>query len=639
MMKTRAEVAEALLGMIRPLKPFYSRGRAWLQIGSTAAHYGEKAARMEGFSRILWGLGPLWAAENQDLPRELQEECKEWLELYRTGIIHGTNPQHEEYWGSLEDYDQKMVEMAALVTAISLSPDKLWEPLQEEEKERLYRWLNQINQKKVHPNNWRFFRILVNMAFQLLELPWSEGCMEEDWEVIDGCYCKDGWYYDGNPGQVDYYIPFAMHFYGLLYAGFMKEKDPARAERLMGRGSRFSEDFVYWFAADGNEIPFGRSLTYRFAHGAFFGAMGFAGEPGVGYGLMKTLALRNLTLWLKRPIFDSSGILSIGYGYPNLFMSERYNGPGSPYWSFKAFFMLALPQTHAFWQAEEADGSYEPVKRLEYPHMLVTHDKNHHVLAFTAGQHCQNHGTCEAKYEKFVYSNQFAFSVPRGHGLREGAFDSTLAVSPAGEECYRVRYGADDFQVTETAVYVDYHIGSETRISSLVMPVPKSPWHIRVHHVCNERAIDIAEGGFAIDAERCFQAEAGGASGKFRPDMVKADENGMFADFPWGISGVVSLSGGTPALVQAFPNTNLLYNLSVIPTIQKRLEPGEHWLMTCVLGDRSEEGTEYMKEIPQIRRFGQEIRVSWKDWTETCNMQWQMHREMENIHDQISETL
>lgn len=619
MLKTREDAAELLLTMIRPLKPYYSPGHAWLHIGDTAAHYGEKAARMEGFARILWGLGPLWSQDNRDLPAKLQEEVEEWLECYRDGIIHGTDLEHEEYWGSLVDYDQKMVEMAALVTAISLAPDKLWEPLNAQEQENLYNWLNQMNQKRVHPNNWRFFRILVNMTFQILGLPWSEICMKDDWQVIENCYCKDGWYYDGNPGQVDYYIPFAMHFYGLIYAGFMKEKDPERTKCFMERGSRFSEDFVYWFSADGNEIPYGRSLTYRFAHSAFFSAMGFAGEPGVGYGVMKSLVLKNLDVWMERPIFEQSGILSIGYGYPNLFMSERYNSPGSPYWGFKAFFMLALPQEHPFWQAEEMAFPYQEKMLLSHPHMLITHDRNHHVLAYTAGQHCQNHGTCEAKYEKFVYSNRFGFSVPRGTGLREGAFDSTLAVSPAGEEYYRVRYGADAYHVTKDAVYVDYHIGADTQISSTIIPM--GPWHIRVHVIKNQKAIRIADGGFAIGAERCFEVESGEQSGKYSSEMVKEEEDGIFADFPWGVSGVVSVSGGKPILVQAFPNTNLLHNLTVIPTITKTLETGEHRVITCVLGDTSDKRLGYMSSVPQVHCLEDEIMVSWNSRKVTCTLQ------------------
>ena len=46
---------------------------ALLKVGSTAAHYGEKDARMEGWARILWGLGPLFGGDNTALPAEQQK--------------------------------------------------------------------------------------------------------------------------------------------------------------------------------------------------------------------------------------------------------------------------------------------------------------------------------------------------------------------------------------------------------------------------------------------------------------------------------------------------------------------------------------------------------------------------------------
>ena len=57
--------------------------------------------------------------------------------------------------------------------------------------------------------------------------------------------------------------------------------------------------------------------------------MAFAGAE-VPMGQLKALVLGNLRYWGSQPIFDRGGILTIGYQYPNLIMSERYNAPGSP---------------------------------------------------------------------------------------------------------------------------------------------------------------------------------------------------------------------------------------------------------------------------------------------------------------------
>ena len=615
--QSRADAAELLLDMIRPLKPYYSKGNAWLHAGDSGVHYGEKSSRMEGFARVLWGLGPLWSQESPALSKELKEEAEEWKQRYLSGIIHGTDPSHEEYWGDLVDYDQKMVEMAALAVAVSLSPKTLWEPLNTEQKKRFFCWMNQINDHGVHPNNWRFFRILVNTMFRMIGCPWSKVRMEEDRAVIEGCYEGDGWYHDGNKGQLDYYIPFAIHFYGLLYAKFMVKEDPEYSYILKERGRKFADDFIYWFDKDGREIPYGRSLTYRFAHGAFFSAAAFAEVEEIDYGVYRRLAVGNLMQWISHPIFNHAGILSIGYGYPNLFMSERYNGPGSPYWGLKTFFMLALSDSHPFWTAPDRFPVFEPIRLLTHPHMLVVHE-NDHAEAFVAGQHCQNHGCVSEKYEKFVYSNQFGFSVSRGHRLQDGAFDNTLAASLAGDEHYRMKYGTNHFRVTEQAVFLDYTLMPGVEAESAIIPL--GPWHIRIHHISTDKEIDTADGGFSIEAETCFEVQPGALSGKYRADQIKQDQNSIFACLPWGISGAAALTDGEAKLIDTFPNTNLLYNLAILPTICRRLKPGCHLLIDCFLADRTDQAERYMKCIPQVETAERTIRI--RIGKEERSIQW-----------------
>lgn len=596
----REEAARTLLSMLRPLKDRFSPGHARLFIGDTGVHYGTRIGSMEGVLRLLWGLGPLWAGE-KGLSKEVREEGEQWRRWYLAAIVHGTDPGHEEYWGDIGDYDQKMVEMAPLAVAISLNPTGLWEPLAPEEQERLYQYLNQMNEKKVHSNNWRFFRILVNMAFRLLGRSFSAGRLEEDKAVIEGCYLKGGWYYDGNPGQVDYYIPFAMHFYGLIYSRLMEGEEPEYCAVLKERASRFSEDFVYWFNGEGDEIPFGRSLTYRFAHSALFGALPFAGVPGIGYGIMKRLLLKNLERWLSRPIFDSAGILTIGYGYPNLLMSEGYNGPGSPYWGLKAFFMLALPDSNPFWQAKEQEFAYEERKYLQGPRMLVTHGVDGHVISYPVGQHCNNHGHCREKYEKFAYSNHFGFSISREAGLKEGAFDSTLAFSASGEDFYRMRYGVDGYEGNEQAVKSAYSPMKGVKVQSVVIPF--GAWHVRVHRIETLLELDVAEGGFSIKAE---EGEL-----KYTPDMMMEGEGSVFAVPPWGVSGIASLTGGIPVLIRCFPNTNLLYNLTILPMIKSRLSPGSHSLISCIYASKKVDLGEW-GELPKVRLEGEVITANYR---------------------------
>lgn len=574
-LRTRDDMAMLLLDWIRPLKEHYSRGGAQLIIGNTSAHYGEGSIRMEGYSRVLWGLGPLFAGDNEGLPEEQRQEIEAWKELTRRGLIHGTDPAHEEYWQDVWDFDQKMVEMAAVVNALLLAPHVFWDPLTDRQRENVYRWLNQINSHKVHANNWRFFRVLVNVLFLKLGLPHSEACRKDDLEVVERCYEGEGWYFDGHPGQKDYYIPFAMHYYGLIYAEQMKEREPEYCGRLRERAAQFYPDFIHWFDREGREVPYGRSLTYRFAHSAAFAAMAFAGAD-VPMGELKALILGNLRYWGSQPIFDKGGILTIGYQYPNLIMSERYNGPGSPYWSFKTFLVLALSGEHPFWKSPEEKPVLNRKRLLGHPNMIVVHEESGHTLLYPTGQKSGNFGNTEAKYQKFVYSNRFGFSISRGTELEDGAFDNTLAGTEAGDNFWRMRREAEQFEVTENCTRTLYGLMPGVRVESLVIPLDKG--HMRVHFVRTTKRIELADGGFAIPAEDGLR--------RMEPSMTEQTGERACCSFPWGNAGAVCLSGnGRARLVTPFPNTNLMYGITLIPTICYELEPGEHCIADYFYGD------------------------------------------------------
>ena len=80
--------------------------------------------------------------------------------------------------------------------------------------------------------------------------------------------------------------------------------------------------------------------------------------------------------------------------------------------------------------------------------------------------------------------------------------------------------------------------------------------------------------------------------------MIKETENGIFASFPWGISGAVSLSGGEKELVIPFPNTNLFRNLTVLPTIRQTVPKGKSLMITAFLGAMPDGFSEAEKEAP-----------------------------------------
>ena len=563
-LRTRADAEEALLQILEPIKGRFTAGNAGLRLGNFAAHYGEASAQMEAFSRMLWGLAPLWS----------QGGGAEYLPLFRQGLVNGTDPDHPAYWGAVGDYDQKIVEMAAVALTLMLCGERL--DLSPREAENLHRWLSGVEGRALPRNNWLFFRVLVQAAFRRMGWAWNREQLEADLERLDGWYLGGGWYCDGQPSQVDYYVPFGMHYYGLIYARFMAEEDPDRARRFRERAARFAQDYLYWFEDGGRAVPFGRSLTYRFAQGAFFSALALAGVEALPWGVMKSRALGNLRDWLAQPIFSSGGLLTVGYAYPNLCVSENYNAPGSPYWALKAFLCLALPEEHPFWRAEEEAPALEPLRALPRARMLIARSGGQ-VQLFPAGQSCVCQlGQVGPKYEKLVYSSRFGFSVPRGDSLEEGAFDSCLAVSEAGEDRWRTQRGFEDYEIGPD--YTWRRFSPMWGVEVEVKVTPAFPSHRREYRITTDRPIDVLDGGFALPAEA--------AGRRYREDMVAWEPHGVAARFPWGVSAIrCEEGGGEPLLAVPWPNTNLLSPLTRIPSLRWRLAPGEHRLVTWVTGD------------------------------------------------------
>lgn len=563
-LRTKEDMRLAIRQLYEPLEPYYSEGCARLRLGDSGAGYPYSVAEMEGFSRVLWGLVPLLAGGGND---RLWDTCLQ-------GIINGTDPEHEEYWGTPGDYDQRFVEMAVFGFALAVTPEQIWHPLDDRQRQRLIEWLSRINHHPVYDCNWLFFPILVNVGFRKLGLPYDSEGMERNLNRIEEFALEGGWYADGLGGHSDYYTPFAIQYYCLLYAKLMEHEDPLRCRRFKDNAALFARDYIRWFSADGSALPYGRSLAYRFAQSAFWSALAYAEVKveGITPGVMKGIILRNLRWWFRQSIFRPDGVLNIGYAYSNLVMAENYNAPGSPYWAMKTFLPLALPDNHPFWAAEELPLPELPAYTAGYhPNLVVQRQPDRdHVVAFNTGHHSTNeHTHTSAKYEKFAYSNLFAFSVPRAEwGLSQGAFDSMLALSER-DNLFRVRRSNEERSIHDHVLFSRWKPWHDVEVRTWL--IAGLPWHIRIHRVETGRPLTAAEGGFAL------------------PAAIDLTTNpldvGVSASCSIGTSGIRGLRGYTESqLIYPNANTNLLYPRTVIPTLKTNCDQGVSWLVAAVYG-------------------------------------------------------
>lgn len=547
-----------------PLLPLYSAGGARLHLGDTGVTYPVRTIEMEAFSRPLWALGPLWAGGGK---------ADDFLKIYRRGLANGTDPQSPEYWGDPGDYDQLFVEMAALACAILETPENIWQPLTDAQKNNLARWLDTINHHDLPGCNWLLFRVLVNLALDSVGMPCDMSRAAADMAEVDKWYVADGWYSDGPADikpQKDYYNPWAIQYYTVLYSVFAAKRDPARAVLYRNRATQFGRQFAHWFDANGAALPFGRSLTYRIGQSAFYSACIWAGLEPLPLPVMKGIIVRNLEWWLARPIFDRDGVLTIGYGYPQMYMAEQYNAPGSPYWGLKVFLLLALPEDHPFWTAEAAPLPQElaapGITCQSSADLLLQRLPDGQLNAYSPANYEKgDHGQFTEKYGKFVYNTRFGFSASRSYvQLEQTAPDSMLAFVIDGWTF--VRRHSDKFVLTRDRLLSVWRPFPGIKVTTELLP---TAWgHTRTHTVESTIACTAYDCGFAVPKFAAgFAVRTEGAAAEAENAACRCRVKG---------------TAGEGVVINAAPNTNVEDPNTVIPAVKYAVPVGTTVFNTTV---------------------------------------------------------
>ena len=351
----------------------------------------------------------------------------------------------------------------------------------------------------------------------------------------------------------------------------MEKEEPERCRQFKDRAELFARDFIYWFDEDGSALPYGRSLAYRFGEAAFWSAYVFAGLKGIPAAVVKGILSRHLNWWDSQKIYDRDGVLTIGYAYPNLIMAERYNAPGSPYWGMKSLLCLAMPDDHEFWAVKgEPLPELSRVKALKQADMIM-HRQGKDVIAYAAGV-CEKygHGHVPEKYSKFAYSTRFGFSVARSQiVLHENAPDSALAFVIDGDDYVFVRKVSLSCEVKEDRVVSTWQPFPGILVTSTV--IPEEEGHRRIHEI--ESSFD------------CTAYDCGYSVEKFTPGYEqKADENQ--AEVRYESMGCRVEGDGPEAkgmIIEADPNTNVLYTNTTIPAVSYRIRKGEKIRLETVI--------------------------------------------------------
>ncbi len=558
---SRDDLAKAVMDLFNPLLPYFSEGGARVRLSATGAHFDRAAADLEGFARPLWGIVPL-AAGGYDFPH--------W-ELYRRGLSNGTDPNHPEYWGDVSRTDQRQVELAAIGFAIAMVPQFIWEPLSEAQKATVAAYLISARDKEFVDNNWKFFRVLIDLGLTRAGVDFDRSLTEQYLDEVEAFRLGEGWYRDGPVKRADHYVPFALHFYALIYSVIAKE-DTERAAAYRERAHVFAKDIRHWFGPDGAALAFGRSQTYRFACGGIWGALAFAGVDALPWSEIKGYYMRHIRWWSELPIAERDGVLSIGYGYPNLMMSESYNSAGSPYWALKFFLPLALPADHPFWAAEEtpAPSFAEPVP-LKEAGMVAMHTPGNTVVLSSGQSHDKMLGANE-KYSKFVYSTRYGFNIElNDRHFVAASFDGMLGLSDDGVH-FRMRETLEEALIAGDKLYSRWKPWDDVTVETWLLPA--NPWHIRLHRITTPRPLQTSEGGFAI------------SRADFNADIAEQDEGSAIWRGQADTSAIFDLSPSfrrNGMAISAIANSNLIHAKTLVPQLRGEIPAGTTVIAAAVV--------------------------------------------------------
>ncbi|ARF55870.1 hypothetical protein B1H19_18270 [Streptomyces gilvosporeus] len=409
---TRAHWEATADALLRATVPYASPRHALIVLpGARPSCSGTRSDGLEGFARTFL-LAALRVAGGDG--RDPQGHLPRYAEGLTAGPRNPTAGRelttgHPDSWPTIPAIRQARVEAASIALGLRLTRPWLWDTLDQRARTRLADWLLPALTPSPVDNNWWLFGLAVAGFLQDvgIEPLRAQEAIDRALNRIEDWYLGDGWYSDGDNRAFDHYNAWALHFHPVLHAHLASE-----ASLLATYGERLCAhlaDHTRLFDAIGAPLPFGRSLTYRFAATAapWLGAL--TGHTPLAPGATRRLASGTLRHFLDRGAVDGNGLLSLGWYGPYAPMLQSYSGPASPYWAAKGFLGLLLPPDHPAWTDTEEPlpaETQDTAKPLGPTGLLL------HSTASDGLVRLHNHGSnsplaaCDPHYSRFAYSTR-----------------------------------------------------------------------------------------------------------------------------------------------------------------------------------------------------------------------------------------
>jgi hypothetical protein len=319
-------------------------------------------------------------------------------------------------------------------------------------------------------------------------------------DTLETMAIGNGWFRDGSNQTVDYYNAYAFHYYGLWWGRLFGQNDPTRTKRWQNFTREFLPDYAHFFAASGENVPFGRSLTYRFNAVAPFALAELCECSPLPHGQSRRISSKNLHFFWSHPIQQSQGLLSLGWIDEFIPLTERYSCGGSPYWAAKGLSALLLPPSSPFWQEPEQPLPSEisdfskPLPKAE----LVVRSIKGEIELLNAGTAISTSNTVFGPYKwgKLSYRTGVGFDVQTPNGLYP--IDSSLTAQ-MDDGSLHGRQQTHSLAVEKDHLACSYPLGDSVEIETHFWW--NGPWQLHLHRYKVKQPCRLLLGGQSLSAK------------------------------------------------------------------------------------------------------------------------------------------
>jgi hypothetical protein len=317
-----------------------------------------KAQEFEGLARTLMLAAPLLSNKP-----DLSLNGLRVRDYYANQVLLATDPASPRYLMTLSEIIarhgvqqyQHTVEGAALAVGLMCSRESIWNRYTRKEKDQVARVISDYAHNRTIGHNWRFFNVLMLTFLKINGYPIDDIALDDHIQHLLSYYVGDGWYRDDE--TFDYYNPWGFHFYGPIWCSwFGYEHRPDAARIIEERNAEFMRAYPRFFSRSGRQLMWGRSIIYRCAASAAFGAAFLLKRSPLDPGWARRIASGNLLQFIGRNDTFLNNVPCLGYYGPFAPLVQFYSCAASPFWISKAYIALTLPPDSPFWTATENDG-------------------------------------------------------------------------------------------------------------------------------------------------------------------------------------------------------------------------------------------------------------------------------------------